>query len=47
MPNAVSRSVIACAGLALTLSVGGAAAQTPESIRIGVIGEESSVAARR
>jgi branched-chain amino acid transport system substrate-binding protein len=44
MPSPVRRSVIACACLALALSAGPASAQTPDPIRIGVIGEESSVA---
>ena len=47
MPSPVSRtlcSLVGCAGLALALSAQAAPAQTSDPIRIGVIGEESSVA---
>ena len=47
MPSPVSRtlfSLVGCASLALALSAQAVAAQTPDPIRIGVIGEESSVA---
>ena len=47
MPSPISRtlySLVGCAGLALALSAHPGSAETPEPIRIGVIGEESSVA---
>ena len=47
MPSSVSRtlcSLVGCASLALALSAQAVPAQTPDPIRIGVIGEESSVA---
>ena len=47
MLNTVSRMhfwLIGCASLALALSAHPASAQSPDAIKIGVIGEESSVA---